>query len=439
MANESSVQLPAVGQGTNGSVKPDVATRLIGGQQYQRMLMGLDDGPSKDAFGRLRVSEQATIFAIDMQYGLEPSYWQSALVGGGTVVHVPNESSARMTVTSSGDKVTRQTWQYYRYQPGKSHLIEMTGVFGAAATNIRRRVGYFDDQNGIYIEQTSTGVRIVRRTFTSGSIVNNAVEQASWNADTFSGAGGAANPSGYTLDLTKGFIIAIDLQWLGYGRVRIAFVIDGSIIPVHAFLNSNVLTTVYMTTATLPLRYELEATGVPGGAATMTQTCTHVASEGGYDLDLGRRYTASNRITQRAANPGPTSLVTVRPKLLFNGLTNRKSIFVDAIELLANSNVAGFWELVFGGTIATPVFTDVATESSAEFDVAGAAVTGGDVVAAGYVLGAANGGDEHLDVVVRRPLSLNIAGNLAQQMTLRVTSLGAALNAFGCITFREVG
>jgi hypothetical protein len=42
--------------------------------------------------------------------------------------------------------------------------------------------------------------------------------------------------SGITLDVTKTQIFIVDLEWLGVGRVRLGFVIDGKIYYCHEIL-----------------------------------------------------------------------------------------------------------------------------------------------------------------------------------------------------------
>jgi hypothetical protein len=88
--------------------------------------------------------------------------------------------------------------------------------------------------------------------------------------------------SGYTLDPTKATILFTDYEWLGMGAVRVGFVIDGKFIVAHTFLNANNLDTVYMQTANLPIRYEIETTGTISGAAVLQQVCSTTMIEGGY-------------------------------------------------------------------------------------------------------------------------------------------------------------
>ena len=320
-------------------------TEIFTPDQAGYIRIGDGSNPNLDAFGRLRTSNPTALFESQLQYNEAPLFWETALTGGGTATHLPNESAVRLRVTTaSGDKVVRQTKQYFRYQSGKSQLVELTGVMGALKTNVRQRIGYFDTNNGLFFEQDGTNLKVVRRTYTSGTPVDNAVNQSSWNIDTLGGNG----PSGYTLDTSKAHILVIDLQWLGVGRVRFGFVIDGMLIYCHEILNANNLSTVYMTTANLPVRYEIENTDTTASETDLIQICSSVQSEGGYEDNLGILHSASNGITTVAVTTR-VPILTVRPKTTFNSITNRGVVLPLSYGLYATTN-ASFYEVVANGS-----------------------------------------------------------------------------------------
>src|SRR5210317_1810584 len=157
---------------------------------------GGDGSTAYDAFGRLRVSNPLTIFdsANIMSKG---TLFDESLTGSGTVTYTANKSTVNLNVTTaSGDKVIRQSKRVMSYQPGKSLLHFSTFVMNAQESGLEQRVGTFDANNGIFFEDTGTGYQIVRRSYTSGSAVDNNVAQSSWNGDKLDGTGA----SGYTLD-----------------------------------------------------------------------------------------------------------------------------------------------------------------------------------------------------------------------------------------------
>ena len=138
--------------------------------------------------------------------------------------------------------------------------------------------GYHDDKNGVILRQNgTTNLQLILRTSTGGSVSDaNIVAQSSWNLDKMDGTG----VSGKTLDITKALILVIDLQFLGMGRVRVGFDIDGSIFYVHQFLNANNLAVPYMQSATLPVGMLVTASS-SGGTKTSYFKCATVQSEGG--------------------------------------------------------------------------------------------------------------------------------------------------------------
>jgi hypothetical protein len=250
-------------------------------------------GNTVDSFGRLRISQPYTIFDSQNRFAKDGAYDTSTATGG-TVTFVTNQSALALAVTtSSGSTARTQTYRSFAYQPGKSFLTLQTFSMASAQANLTQRVGLFNENNGVYLEQAGTTVAFTIRTYTGGSASDaRTVTQASWNVDQFNGVG----PSGVTLDLTKTQILFINLEWLGVGIVKCGFVIGGVFYTAHEFYNANVGTTVYMQTAILPLRYEIFTTGTTSGAATLQQICSTVISEGGYE-QISQPFVARNPST----------------------------------------------------------------------------------------------------------------------------------------------
>jgi hypothetical protein len=156
-------------------------------------------------------------------------------------------------------------------------------------TGLQQRVGYFNTQNGVYLQQKDGVLSFVIRSYTSGAVVETVVQQSNWNGDKLNGTGS----SGITIDVTKTQILYIDLEWLGVGAVRCGLVLNGNYVLCHTFYNANNQSYVYMTTAVLPVRYEITNTAVTSGASTLQQICSTVISEGGYE-QTSQEYYARN-------------------------------------------------------------------------------------------------------------------------------------------------
>lgn len=324
-----------------------------------------------DAFGRLRMSQPFTLFDSQNRYAKDPQFDES-LAGSATCTHLANESSVAMNITTaSGDEVVRQTRRVFPYQPGKSLLVMCTFAMAAGATNLRQRVGYFSTSNGVFLQQNNNALSLIVRTFTGGSASDaREVPQSSWNGDKLDGSGA----SGITLDVTKTQIFFIDFEWLGVGSVRCGFIIDGQYIIAHTFNNANSLSSVYMQTAILPVRYEIRATGTLTASKTMKQICSTVISEGGYEqkstLTWARRTT---EVTGIGTSFVP--LVSIRLKS-----TNLGAVVIPNGFSFMPTSASDYFEvaLIKNATLTGASFASAST--NVEFDTAATAMTGGTIV-----------------------------------------------------------
>lgn len=284
-------------------------------------------GSMLDAFGNQRVTSPTSIFGIQQQYNDQPLFYEEKLANGGTSTHLPNESSVRMNVTSTaGSSVIRQTRQYLRYQTGKSQLPKQTFVFGPSTAT--KEVGWGDSENGIFIRYDGTTVWMILRSFVTGSVVETAVAQANWSGDKLDGTGS----SGITLDPEKGQIAAPDAEWLGTGNVRTTLNIMNKNIICHTFEGSNAKTSVYMTTANLPLRWSILSDGT--NADSMKHVCGSIDSEGGVTEELGVPFAAESGVV---SIPFSTEKVVcaIRPRATFNSITNRTNAILEILDALA--------------------------------------------------------------------------------------------------------
>lgn len=399
------------------------------------------DGQTRDGFGRQRVSNVHTLFDNQNQYHIGFRDWSSLAAGTGAISHLPNESSVQLSTggTANGAQIIRQTKLCWRYQSGKGQQIFRTFLFGAAVANLRRRTGYFDGNNGVFLEQTTGDLRWVVRSNTTGT-PSDAVfaAQADWNLDRLDGSG----PSGATLDVTKAQRMAIDLQWLGVGRVRVGFDIGGRVVEAHEFNFSNTLTTPYMTTANLPLRSEITNTGVTAGANTMKDICSSVMSEGG-DENFGRGNlgTASNGITPIAVT-ARRPVLSIRPALNYFGIPNRAwYIPIEALFHTVTNDCA--WEIVYGGALSGgggPVWTAATADSSVEFDLTATTITGGVTVVQGYGLAGVGvaSGLQVANVAGRFPNSVDSLLGTQLGHSIVCTSFGGTSNVSATVNWREI-
>lgn len=399
--------------------------------------------PQMDAFERLRVSTPTTLFDSIQEYDTNPLFWDSTVSGGGTITHLPNESSVQMSTGdgTSGSKAHRFTREYFRYQPGKSQFILMTAVMGALKANVRQRIGYFTANNGLFFEQDGTNLKVVRRTNVTGSPVDNAVNQSSWNIDKCDGTG----TSGFNFNAADANIFFIDYQWLGVGRARMGFFTDKGIMVIcHEFRNANSLAAVFMQHPNLPVQYQIENTGAAGSLTTMKAICSTVISEGGFEDERVLTFSTNNAATAITATTR-RAILSIRPKATFNSIVNRAIIRPAQLMLLTKTNDC-LWEVVYNPTFSgTPVWADVdttysAVERSVHADAAAGAISGGLVIASGYSVSGAGAQELSLsrELAARLPFTLDAAGANPIALSLVVTSLTGNSGNSGSLDWKEL-
>ena len=393
--------------------------------------------PSNDSSGRIRVSETFSLFDTVHQYDASPLFWDTISVGSGSISSVANQSAVQLSVgTTSGDSIKFQTHNYFRYQPGKSQLIYLTGVFGAKTTNLVRRIGYYDDSNGIFLEITGTDIAVVRRTFTSGAAVDNRITQSNWNLDTLDGSGNARNPSGALLDVTKLQLMFIDFQWLSAGIIRWGFQIGESLVYVHMEQHTNILTAPYMTTANLPIRYELTNIGITSGTNTLLSICSSVMSEGGQQI-FGYPFGANTGTTGLTVAAANVPLISIRPALTFNSIVNRGLIQIT--NLTAVSDQILLLDLWLNPTLTSASFANIdGTNSIAQIDTSATALTGGIKLFSTYIGAGKTTVVSQTDVnLSKKLLSLNAAGSVGDILTVTLSKCGTNSAAFVAIDWIE--
>jgi hypothetical protein len=212
----------------------------------------------------------------------------------------------------------------------------------------------------VYFEADGTTLYLVIRSSASGTVVEEKIAQANWNADTLK-TGVSPNPSGYNLDPTLVQILWSDIEWLGVGTVRAGFVINGEFIVCHRFNHANQAgnTRVYMTSATLNPRYEITNTGSVGSALIMKQICSTVISEGGYNPITTINY-ASGGIQPTRISTGNvyTNLATIR----LNPAYPDAVVVASQVDLLLTDVQYGAFQLVLNASnVANLTFANVGT------------------------------------------------------------------------------
>lgn len=320
------------------------------------------NGQASDSFGRLKISQMFPIFETTSRYDIDNSIWTTSVTGTGAIAHsVPNASIQLTTTDTTINNASRLTsLKNFRYQPGKSQLIMQTlSLVNPDDANCDKRWGYFDDGNGIFWG-------VINGVFGVG-IRNNGVDtfvpQTSFNRDKLDGTGDLLLDT----DLTKSQIYYISFQFLGVGIVEMGiYCRDGRIIPAHVFQNANTFTYSYMQTALLPIRCEVENTGVPSAACGINVLCATVNSEGGNEPLYTVVNSVSNNEFTATNSADEIPILTIRAKSDIGGVRNK----VEAVPLtlsLGCEDKAAIVRVRENSTLTNAGYNSVGNQSSIEY------------------------------------------------------------------------
>ena len=337
-----------------------------------------------DAFGRLRVSQPFTLFDTQSRY-YDHGQFSTATVNGASVNYQANSSTYTLTVgTSSGSSVIQETMKVFPYQPGKSLLVLNSFCMNSTIPGVTQRVGFFGAQNGIFFEAAGTTLNMVIRSYSSGIVTEDRIPQDQWNGDRLDGNGGLTNVSNITLHPDRDQIFYTDIEWLGVGSVRCGFVIDGQTYICHTFNHANVIgnTTTYMTTATLPIRYEIFNTSAQASNRTMRQICSTVISEGGY-TQFGPLSSAGTGINVLRLTTGGTYYPIASIRLASSRLDSIVSPV--QVDILSPSVNYYRWALLKNAILTGATWSGTSSTGTVQYDTSATGVSGGIEVESGYV------------------------------------------------------
>jgi len=422
------------------AIRPDGLLTDVGATNNDNLHVSVQeygDTPAIDAFARLRIAEPYTLFDSKQLHDKQPLFWDEALGGSATSIHNPVNACTEMKVTAdANDYVIRQTKQRFNYQPGKSQLIFMT-FYSPQVTGITTRVGLFDSvignvrtpKNGIFFECDGTLSWNIAK---NGTIVES-VTQANWNVDPLDGTG----PSGITLNMSAAQIMIIDYEWLGVGRVRVGFVIDGLVYYVHNFNHANdpLFYSVYMSTPNLPLRYSIETDGTAG--SELDHICSTVISEGGVEETGLRRSidTETTSISAVSANV-PYAILGMKLKSAYSDIT----VIPEFFSMICTSNDDYRWSLHLNPELSAPLTYNNLDNSAIQYAIGSGEtlinLDPSNKMDSGFVKGT-RGGDAGRKFTSALRMGSNLDGTL-DTIVLAATSLSSNAPFHGSLTYREL-
>jgi hypothetical protein len=141
-----------------------------------------------------------------------------------------------------------------------------------------------------------------------------------------------------------------------------------------------------MRTANLPMRYEIENIAATATATEIKQTCSMIASEGGFNSE-GFIFSQHTVVAPPTIN-SRVSILSIRPAATFGGIANKVLIAPNKWTAFADTNDAVI-EIIKGGTLGgapTWLPADANGNSAVEYSLSNVTVTGGTIVDSDFAL-----------------------------------------------------
>lgn len=402
---------------------------FVGNQKYKRVPISTG---SEDSFGRIKTANPHLLFDSSFQYSNQDELFIIRALNGATVAHNANRACITISANSTaGSEARYRTRNYFPYSPAFTNTLFCSFNFNGHSAGYEKSIGQYDLKNGYLLQSVNGKLRVVIRSTIGGVTTENFVEQQNWNMDKLDGTG----ESGVTIDVTKQQILHVQYQWLGSGTVTFSFVIGDYIIPAHTFYHSNVITSLYSQTGTLPIQASvINKTAAPATSAFMEATCFSLVTNGGMSQH-GHLHSISNGAT-------PKNLATIGVKYPIlslrkaAGFTNIPVQVLDANTFCTSLDdflIQIIWKPTLVGAVWNPV-----PESYCEFDVAATSFTGGKVVAETYMKGNLEASAPLETLAKFWDLTLGDDFNgVSEIISIVATPLTQNANIFGIMAFKE--
>lgn len=392
-----------------------------------------------DPWGKIKTSLPVTLFELNFTNSKRNLNMNEKVENGATTAFNYNKTGVDMILpTTSGARVIRQTKRYFRYITGKGATVLTAINPQLPKTNVIKRWGYFDSNDGMFFQQNQNGFQVVVRTSGSGTPVDTIINQADWNIDKLDGTG----PSGITLNAETYNVWVIDFAWQGAGGVRFGLFIDGLPVYFHEYRTANEEELPFTRTPILPIRYEVFNSGVAASTTTITHGTLGLVIEGSGTLEqTSNTFTASTLQTPKSAGTTLTPILSVRPKLLFNGEVNRIPIELNGISIASQTQIV-YWQLLKNATLTGPSFVSVSPESAAEYDISANSFSGGIKISEGYILSSSQGNttisqSNSVNLNKQNYIGLDVDGTTQESFTLVARTISSTSNVFAVLNWEE--
>jgi len=287
------------------------------------------------------------------------------------VVTMPSGETVNVTATNNGS-TTKTAYELAQgtYTGWKAEQKGATVVF--VADSVGNRSGSFS------LAQTGAGTPAAgsdAETLAGVASTDTWIAQSSWNGDKLNGAGGNDNPSGITLDPSKGNVYQIGIQYLGFGGITFGIEFcrpddDPEFITVHTIRYPNENTSVSLSQPSFPF------TMAAYSAGSVTNVSVSVGSFAGFNegepVFLGPRSSYYNNAGVTSTTNSYVPLMTVRNDYVFNGRANQTVGHIISVHgaVKSNTGLTTYYIIRNATLTGTPNFTQFSTNSSSYWDTA---------------------------------------------------------------------
>ena len=380
---------------------------------------------------RFKVSPFQTVFFNTFQYGKETDVWDESVTGTASAAWNQYSSNIVMQVGSTaGSKIVRQTKNVMRYIPGRGATLAFAIRLDTPVPGVRRRLGLFDENNGVYFEDNGGVYSYVIRSNVTGIVQETRVFRDDWNGEKFDGNGW----TGVTADPTLQQMISINYEWYGAGLVEFNWLMKNETITSHTFENSNTNPGVWCGTPFLPIRLEIENVTGAAGTHYLYQGSNSLIQEGEPEK-LGTLLSISNSITGTTMASANTFYPIISLRLKSNNLTG--VMLLRSLQAATDDNTNVYWQLLQNATLTGGTWVNHPDPNSfMQYNITQTAVSGGSDLLSGFVI---NGSGALVDLDVRAALQLGRSGigTISDTYTLACASPNTNKKALAVLNWIE--
>ena len=277
---------------------------------------GTGVGINIDAWGNQKVTQEKSIIHGMFTNTIPADMWKESIndIEQSSFVNATS-SQGLMFLTSNGildDDVKLSTFRHPRYQPNRGHHYAISLFLPSPTALGQRDFGMFTAVSGVFFRLKSDGNLYAVRRAIIDSVVTDIEELINIP---------------FNVDLEKGNIFDIQMQWRGVGNI-IFFIgnpVTGVSQPVHEFRLLGVLDNLSLANPALPIAFKCTNQGED---VTMKSGCVDVSTEGG-DSDENKLY-GSVGITNESGQVSITGfnvpIIIAKSLAIFNGTENTRDI-----------------------------------------------------------------------------------------------------------------